>query len=79
VLRDALKCQKTQAAMDPISVAVFIVGLLGTAAKLSSILTSVVKGAKIAPKLAQTALNGSSRYQHLHRSASEVLAGHADS
>ena len=42
--------------MDPISVAASLVGLLGAATKVSSILRSVVKSAKAAPKVAQNAL-----------------------
>lgn len=42
--------------MDPISVAASLVGLLGAAAKVSSILNSVIKGARTAPKLARNAL-----------------------
>lgn len=56
MLPDALKCQKTQAAMEPITVAASIVGLLGAAAKVSSTLTSIEGSVKSAPKLAETAL-----------------------
>ena len=41
--------------MDPISVAASIVGLLGAAAKVSSILSSVITSAKTAPRLALSA------------------------
>ena len=41
--------------MDPISVAASIVGLLTAAAKVSSILNSVITSAKTAPKLALSA------------------------
>lgn len=43
--------------MDPISVAASIVGLLGAAAKISSILSAVVKSVKAAPGLAQSVLS----------------------
>ena len=42
--------------MDPISVAASFVGLLGAASKISSILNSVVRSARTAPKLAQNTL-----------------------
>lgn len=42
--------------MDPISVAASLVGLLGAAAKVSSILNSVIKSARTAPTLARNAL-----------------------
>lgn len=42
--------------MDPISVAASLVGLIGAAAKISSILNSVVRSATTAPKLAQNIL-----------------------
>lgn len=42
--------------MDPISVAASFVGLLGAAAKISSILNSVVRSARTAPKLARNTL-----------------------
>lgn len=42
--------------MDPISVAASFVGLLSAAAKISSILNSVVRSARTAPKLAQNTL-----------------------
>ena len=41
--------------MDPLSAAAVIVGLLAAAAKVSSILNSVITSAKTAPKLAQNA------------------------
>ena len=42
--------------MDPISVAASIIGILGAAAKVSSVLTTFVRNTKAAPKIAQTIL-----------------------
>ena len=42
--------------MDPLSVAASIIGILGAAAKVSSVLITFVKNTKAAPKLAQTVL-----------------------
>ncbi|KAL8816684.1 MAG: hypothetical protein Q9191_008288, partial [Dirinaria sp. TL-2023a] len=42
--------------MDPLSVAASVVGLLGATAKVSSVLTTFVRGTKDAPKLANDVL-----------------------
>ena len=42
--------------MDPLSVSASIIGILGAAAKVSSVLITFVKNTKAAPKLAQTVL-----------------------
>ena len=42
--------------MDPLSVSASIIGVLGAAAKVSSVLITFVKSTKAAPKLAQTVL-----------------------
>lgn len=43
--------------MDPLSVSASIIGILGAAAKVSSVLISFVQSTKAAPKLAQTVLS----------------------
>lgn len=43
--------------MDPLSVSASIIGILGAAAKVSSVLISFVQNTKAAPKLAQTVLS----------------------
>lgn len=43
--------------MDPLSVSGSIIGILGAAAKVSSVLISFVQNTKAAPKLAQTVLS----------------------
>lgn len=43
--------------MDPLSVSTSIIGILGAAAKVSSVLISFVQNTKAAPKLAQTVLS----------------------
>ena len=42
--------------MDPLSVSASIIGILGAAAKVSSVLITFVKNTKAAPKIAQTVL-----------------------
>lgn len=42
--------------MDPLSVSASIIGILGAAATVSSVLTTFVRNTKAAPKLAQTVL-----------------------
>ena len=42
--------------MDPLSVSASIIGILGAAAKVSSVLITFVQNTKAAPKLAQTVL-----------------------
>ena len=42
--------------MDPLSVSASIIGILGVAAKVSSVLITFVQNTKAAPKLAQTVL-----------------------
>lgn len=52
-----LVSSETAQQMDPLSVSGSIIGILGAAAKVSSVLISFVQNTKAAPKLAQTVLS----------------------